>query len=91
MSLGRDRFCMRKRCSSPWSLAAHPSVKPDPGKEQSRRSEQPMIRGDTAWPHAWTSHSMQPGGAVAGHCHIAGHPVKKHLHPWQGTAYLLGC
>lgn len=34
--LGRDRFCVRKWCSSPWSLAAHANVKSDPGKEQGR-------------------------------------------------------
>lgn len=55
MLLGSDRFCIRKRRSSPWSLAAHASVKLDPAQEQGGRSEQPPASG--------TWHGLRAGPA----------------------------
>jgi len=75
--LGRDRFCVRKWCSSPRSLAAHPSVKPDPVKEQSggvRAAHEWPGRGPA--PQRDISEPALPQGPVAGHCHVAGCPLK---------------
>lgn len=101
MLLGRDRFCIRKRRSSPWSLAAHASVKLDPAKEQGGSSEQLTSIRDMAWPQIWPC-PMQQCRTVAGHCHtpslcwVPGKltlsvPAHKGSEGRQSTTHLLGC
>lgn len=75
MPLGRDKFCVRKRCSSPRSLAAHPSVKLDPVKKQSRGVRAACERpGRGPAPQRDISELALPQRPVAGHCHVAGCP-----------------
>lgn len=102
MLLGRDRFCVRKRCSSPWSLAAHASVKPGPGKEQGRGVRAARQHQGHGRASQLALPGMQQCGTVSGHCHM----LSQHWVPgrWaspslpaqaagvrQDTAYLLGC
>lgn len=56
--LGRDRFRVRKRCSSPRSLAAHANVKPDPGKSKAGVQSSP--------PECGTWHGPTQGCITAG-------------------------
>lgn len=58
MLLGRDRFRVRKRCSSPRSLAAHANVKPDPGKSKAGVQSSP--------PECGTWHGPTQGCITAG-------------------------